>query len=354
MQETDQSVNCRRKAGRFFGNRGVAMLMVIWVLMLLTVIVTEFCYTMRTRLNITRNLKESTQAYYIAVAGVSEALSAILRQRPAGGREGLGNNGIGEEETQWRMNTDMPPISFAQGDYRVRIQNESGRININRAGEKLLQAILRGLELEEEKRAVIIDSIMDWRDANDLHRPNGAEDDYYQGLEFPYDCRDGDFRSVDELLLVRGVTPEIFHGGLEEMVTVLPMEGEGAGPVSQGLEDYSFDRVNLNAAPDRLLASLPGMTPELVEEIQAYRKEKDLTSIAQLRQIIGAEAYQRAAPYLTMDELAYYTIFSEGRVHGSRARQGVEARVVIDAGAEKKYRILQWLDRSRPEGMAHF
>jgi len=62
------------------GKKGVALLMVLWVLMLLTVIVGEFCFTMRTRVNITRNFKESTQAYYIAVAGLNKAIEQIIRQ----------------------------------------------------------------------------------------------------------------------------------------------------------------------------------------------------------------------------------------------------------------------------------
>ena len=62
-------------------------------------------------------------------------------------------------------------------------------------------------------RDTVIDSILDWRDSNRDHRLNGAEEDYYRGLDPPYSCKDGPFDVVEELLLVRGVTPELFAGG---------------------------------------------------------------------------------------------------------------------------------------------
>jgi general secretion pathway protein K len=326
------------------------MLMVIWVLMLLTVISAEFCYTMRTRVNITRNLKASTEAYYHAVAGVHQAVAEILKKEYSPGGSGGSDAADAEgDAVKWRLNADLPPVSFGSGAYAVRIQNESGRIDINRAGKKLLLAVLEGLTPDEEKRQIIADSILDWRDANKLHRANGAEDDYYQGLDPPYDCKDGDFDSIEELLRVRGVTPELFYGGLDEITTVLPVKRRKRGPDREALKEHNFDKININAAPPELWANLPGMTPELVEEIEAFREEDRFRSPAELREIVGAEVYGRISPYLSMDTLSYYTIFSEGRVDGSAARQGVEALVAVSPEAEKKYRIVKWRDRSRPE-----
>ena len=63
------------------------------------------------------------------------------------------------------------------------------------------------------ERDTVIDSIIDWRDSNHDHLLNGAEEDYYRGLDPPYSCKDGPFDVVEELLLVRGVTPRLFAGG---------------------------------------------------------------------------------------------------------------------------------------------
>jgi len=318
--------------------RGVALLMVIWVLMLLSVIVTEFCYTMRTRVNITRNLKDATQAYYVAVAGVNEAIAAVIQEQMSPGRNRGANAVDGNESVAWRMNRQMPAVPFGGGSYEVTIRNESGRIDINRAGAKLWKAVLGGFGLDAQERNVIVDSIMDWRDANDLHRPNGAEDDYYQSLEPPYNCKDGDFDTVDELLLVRGVTPELFYNGLEQLVSVLP---------DSKTEDHDFDRININAAPEAMLGRLPGMTPELVEAVQDFRREADFRSRAHLVNILGSSVYGKIARYITLDALAYYTISAVGRVEGSRSRQGVEVLIVIDPEADKRYRIISWRDGIR-------
>ncbi len=58
---------------------GIALFMVLWVLMLLSVIVGEFCYAMRTEVNVTRNFKEQTQGYYIALGGLNRAIGELVR-----------------------------------------------------------------------------------------------------------------------------------------------------------------------------------------------------------------------------------------------------------------------------------
>lgn len=333
------------------GQKGVALLMVIWVLMMLTVIVTQFCYTMRTQVNTTRNLKDSVQAYYIALAGVNTAAAEIIRQSLSPGAiMAAGAQSADDEDTMlWRLNMDLPSVDFAQGTYRIHIANESGRIDINRAGPRILRALLNGFDLDETQRDTIVDSIQDWRDANDLHRPHGAENDYYLSLDPPYECKDADFDTVDELLLVRGVTPEIFYGGLEKMVTVLPMDKRGIRSSASRKKSYNFNRININAAPEQMWASLPGMTPELVREIQEFRKEKDFRNTAELARLVGRDVYSRIAPYISVETHSYFKITSVGEIDGGRNQQGIEVMMALDPGVKKRFRIVHWQDRIRRE-----
>ncbi|MBT9438408.1 MAG: hypothetical protein GAS50_04355 [Desulfobacterales bacterium] len=60
---------------------GIALFLVLWVLTLLSVIVGEFCHAMRTEVNITRNFKEETQSYYIAMAGVNRSIAELIRNK---------------------------------------------------------------------------------------------------------------------------------------------------------------------------------------------------------------------------------------------------------------------------------
>ena len=80
------------------------------------------------------------------------------------------------------------------------------------ADEETLRRIFTNLGVEEPSKAILVDSIMDWRDPDDLHRLNGAENDYYMGQSPPYRCKNGPLDSLEELLLVRGVTPELLFG----------------------------------------------------------------------------------------------------------------------------------------------
>jgi len=99
---------------------------------------------------------------------------------------------------------------------RFGLQDESTRLNLNalvladkyatNGGRQLLMA-LPGMTEETA------DAIMDWIDADDEARESGAEIDYYSTLDPPYATKNGPLETVEELLLVRGVTPELLFGG---------------------------------------------------------------------------------------------------------------------------------------------
>ncbi len=226
---------------------GIALFIVLWVLVLLSVIVGEFCHTMRTEVNITRNFKEQTQAYYIAVAGFNTAVAELIKARVAN----IPREEDDEDEIQWRINADIPAVAFAQGHFKVEIGNESGKININKAEQGLLIMMLDRFDLEDNDKKVIADSVLDWRDSDQLHRLNGAEDDYYQGLPEPYECKDADFDSVEELLLVKGMTPEIYRK-LRDAVTVYQDEQPAVKlkkkTKKKQKKQFNYNKININAA----------------------------------------------------------------------------------------------------------
>ena len=60
----------------------------------------------------------------------------------------------------------------------------------------------------------IVNSILDWIDPDDQTHPEGAETQYYQGLNPPYAAKNGPIDDISELLLIKGVTPEIYYGGV--------------------------------------------------------------------------------------------------------------------------------------------
>ena len=329
--------------------KGIALFMVLWVLILLSGIATEFCFAMRTEVNMVRNFKEQTEAYHIALAGLNRAIFELLRNESSPEKKKLltdENEETAETAPRWRMNTDIPPVSFAEGRFEVHIGNEAGKININTADVSLLKMMLNGFEIEEQEKSIIVDSIMDWRDKNDLHRINGAENDYYQSLPEPYDCKNGDFDTAKELLMVRGVTPEIFYGGLNQMVSVFQDRGSKRGKVRRRSGKASGSKICINAASKAMLLSLPQMSDDLAQSIMDFRKESDFKSLGEVSTLLGADIYGAISRHITRTPSSYYQIASVGNITDSRTRQGVEAMVEINSTVKKGFRMVQWNDRA--------
>ena len=328
--------------------RGIALFLVLWVMALLTVIAGEFCHAIRTEANITRNFKEETQTYYVAVSGVFWATGDLVANEVPRRTATAPNGGEEPEDIRRRINADIPAIPFGDGKFKVEKENESGKVNLNRAGGPLLKMMMNSFQIADADKNIIVDSIMDWRDKDNLHRLNGAEDDYYLSLPRPYKCKNGDLTSVEELLLVRGVTPEIFHGGLKDMVSIYQDKETGPERVTPRRDRYEFSRININAASPRMLRALPRMTEDVVQAILKYRETKDFRSLTDLSLIVGSDIYAGISPYITLSLSPYYTIKSVGMIDGSRARQGVQAVVKIDKSLKKGYEVIQWIDGLEP------
>jgi general secretion pathway protein K len=242
----------------------------------------------------------------------------------------------------------MAPVSFGAGEFRVRIDNESGKININGANEQLLKMMMDAFDMEDEEKSIIVDSILDWRDKDDLHRAHGAENDYYNALPEPYDCKNDAFDSVEELLLVRGITQELYDGGLKQMVSVVRPPKNNEKTIA-GFKQFrvDFNKVNLNAAPREILQALPSMTEGLAMEMMAYRDTADFRVMSEVCSIVGGDVCNAIGPYATLELGPYYRVKAEGVLASDRIRRGVEVVVEIDRRLKKGYRVIEWRDQSR-------
>ncbi len=327
--------------------KGIALFLVLWVLTLLMVIVGEFCYTMRTEIRITRNFMEQIQARTIAEAGIYTTIAGLLKKnnetktRPAtSAEEDTYNNAF-------RLNIEPPVIPFDVGAFRAHIDNEAGKININQVEPQLLRFIFNGMGIDTQEQNIIIDSIIDWRDTDNLHRLNGAENDYYNNLPDPYPCKNGPFSSAEELLLVRGITQEIFDTKLKELVTALPPDDKmKSKPKTSSSKSKAFDyqKININAASREMLNSLPRMNEELVNDVLTFREIKDFTSLGEFQEVVGPEIFQLFTPYITLKLTPYYTITVTGEIKDSKTKKTIRAVVMLDEKSEKQYRLLQWLE----------
>jgi len=357
--------------------RGIALMLVLWILTLLSVMVFEFCYTMRIEAIITKNFKEGERSYYFAQAGINRAIIEIVKDRSAVKKFGRSKKsmvrdeeevGVEEEEeeeepVEWKPREEPYTFPFEDGECEVKIGDEGSKINLNwiakeaKRNRKLLTDILeKGCGLEGDERDIIADSIIDWVDKDHNHLLNGAEDDYYKSLEDPYECRDGNFVVTEELLLVRGVTEEIYYGRkfpYEETDEVVEEEEimpdlEGGERITRGLSELftvfsnrrSF-KINVNDASYGLLMSIPGMTDEVARRIIELRREEEFENIGDAR-LKELPNYNQIATHITVDPTNFYRIKACGKVANSSVTRTISAVVEITRRGRSKYKIVYW------------
>ena len=188
---------------------GIALLIVLWVMTILIVTVLSFTLLTRADTQGTLAFKDQMEKKFLAEAGIERGIAEMVNYSlNANQTVAL----VGKEV--WKMDGAAYNGRMDNGSYVVRIVNESGKISLNGltdASGIMVNNLLVNLGSPTEEANRIVDSILDWKDEDDLHRLNGAESDYYQSLPHPYKARNADFESLEELLLVKGVTPDILY-----------------------------------------------------------------------------------------------------------------------------------------------
>ncbi len=293
--------------------KGVALLIVMWVLAALMVIVLSFSYMTRIETRTTIAFKEGIEEKFISEAGIEMAASEIMYRK-------MNINApveAGRESNVWYTDGTPNFFSLENGTCLVRIIDESGKVDINKTSELIMKGLLLNLGVKEEDASIIVDSIQDWRDTDDLVRLHGAESSYYMALPNPYRAKNADFESIEELLLVRGVTNELFYGGgekpgLADFVTVYSESG----------------KINISAAPKEVLMALPGMTPEIAASMMDFRKISDPNTSGGVQNLIG-QGYASMAPFITSGEGSTFTVETAGRKKPRNAGYGIKAVIKV-------------------------
>ena len=314
--------------------QGVILIALMWILVALSVIALSFSRESRVDVSVARNTRDLTVAYYVARAGIQTAVFRLLERVYAPPVQGI--------ETQEPSPLDLGELQgdFGGGAYRVEIQDEAGKINLNFVTEDQLRALFAAIGIPKENADVITDSIMDWRDVDKAHRINGAEDDYYEQLPHPYKAKNGRIETVEELLLVRGVTSEYYYGQWEK-------GQDGSRRYLYGLSRcftvYSnSNRININYAPPEVLMSVPGMTPQIAQMIYERRKVKPFRTPADLTRDLSITLGPQTLPFLSTDRSMIYTLTAYAHMENSKVKRVIRAVVSLDPSQINRYKIVYW------------
>lgn len=228
--------------------RGTVLLVVLVVLVLLTLAAYQYSELMTAEYLAADSYRRSVQARAFAESGVhyTAALLADPSSRPANifdDEQAFGNFLVQENEQprfQGRFSVLSPLGAEDQNGgqgFRHGVIDESGKINLNAllaidsSGRVAHDMLLKLPNMNEETA----NAILDWIDPDDTPRSNGAENNYYSTLSPPYRAKNGPLDSLDELLLVRGVTPQLLWGNDGNRNGILdPGEDDGLGTLDPG------------------------------------------------------------------------------------------------------------------------
>jgi general secretion pathway protein K len=325
--------------------------MVLWIIAILSVIAFEFSYAMRTEVKIVKNFQEELQLYALAEGGVERAIAELVYKhdpRVQNKRRTLKSKDFPPEKKEWVTDGRGYPLTFDLGVCEVRVRGEAGKININLVSGMLLRKIITNLGVEGEAGDIVVDSLLDWRDPDDLYRLNGAENDYYQSFPEPYECKNGNLDSIEELLLVRGVTPELFYG----KKGTWPGEGGKEKSNRIGLKDifsiYALgEQVDINSATLPVLRFALGIPSEIARGILQAREEKVFENQRDLLQRVpelGPFLGEIGRFILFQSTNPFYTIEAQAQSKNGKSVRGLKAIVKIDPREKEGYKIIQWVD----------
>jgi type II secretory pathway component PulK len=223
--------------------RGIALVLVMLTIIVLSVIVGSLAVSMSTEIRLARNTDYNDQMEWMGRSGVELARYALankcteqrnidaLSQFWAGGTSPCSND---------VENVPLKNVPLGPGQISVTITDMERKWDINLVAnprqpqKEILQKALAEVGVTDaEQSSTIIDSILDWINPSETAGFSGAKSDYYMHLNPPYYCKNGQIDDISELLLIKGITPEIYWGSNSTNHPVSAFQQHGGGPFSQ-------------------------------------------------------------------------------------------------------------------------
>ncbi len=153
-------------------DRGIAIVIVLWVILVLSLLISGFAFTMHVETQVASYARKELKAEMLARSGVEVAKMELIL-----GAESPTNSGYDALNQDWATNELMyVDHELGDGTFNVKVTDEESKIPINRASDLQLKRLFGLLGVEPSDSDVMVDSILDWIDPSDLHRLNGAKE----------------------------------------------------------------------------------------------------------------------------------------------------------------------------------
>ena len=320
----------------------------LWILAILSLASLGLAYRARVAIQTTKLSRERLRALYLCKAMLMRAIMELERDRNEFDsrneswcrHESFDNEG-------WLTGIGLDAGEGIEADYAV--WDECGKLNVNAHSANYLWNLAT---LDSDHAA----AVLDWIDPDDVTIPGGAESDHYSRLRPSYKARNGRVYALDELLAVKGITAELFLGaerhasasgrsdenlgeafasGLRAMLTV---QGDGA--------------VNLNTAPEQVLAAISGISEHAAKAVAdrargpdgvlGTRDDDPFKNLDELSTVYGMTEYESAVLKSTCKVTSdVFSILCRARMRAGEVTKTVRAVVVRDQESGR-VRITAW------------
>jgi general secretion pathway protein K len=279
-------------------SRGFIVVAVLWILAALSALVLIYLSYVSNTAIVVATSADRVQTEALVTAGVELAAFQL--------------SGVNEAV---RPTSGTFNARVGGGRVIVTFRSETARVDLNAAPKSLLAGLITGLGANPSNAALYAERIMAWRSPTEA-ADNDPENSFYRTSGVPYLPRHAPFPQVEELWLVRGIPPLV----IEKMLPFVTVFSNVAS-------------VNIADAAPQVLAALPGMSPEKLQEVLAQRADpnadpRSLLSIAggEGAVLTGSKAYR----------------ISLGVEFGSVSRNAAEVVILLLDSGEAPYRVLSW------------
>ena len=260
---------------RICSEKGLALIITLLVTAIIVAVITEIVNAVYVHTSFTTSYKDGQRAAMLAAGGIELAASVINNIM-----KDKGYTMLKGKDTQQVIAADDSVLS-------LKVEDEQAKFCINSIvlpngetnGEQytVFSRLLKSLELRDE----LADTLADWIDVNDEPRPMGGEAyDYYNRLSPAYAAKGGGLDTLEEILLVKGYTPQIYKR-LMPFITVYTDE---PGNI------IAASKININTAPREIIMALSNeISEQMAQGLIDYRDKNPFNDTADIRKVPGFE-----------------------------------------------------------------
>lgn len=305
------------------GRDGAVLIVALWVLILLSLLVSSIVFDMQVEAKITSHYRKRFKAQYMARAGMEWAKLILSQAESADSslEDEFPDLYLATQNLVRGVGVRQYRHQLGEGSFELDLIPEQGRRNVNRLAEEDWREILDQSGITDfNQQDELIGAFIDWVDSDDFTYANGAESDdaFYQ--ERGYKVKNAPVDTINELLLIKGFTESVVYGGPSELEDEPAYRG-----IAGWLTPWGDGRVNVNSANREVLLTLVELDEFMVDSIIEQRagidgtlgtEDDGFSSVDEVLSVTGAGSSLRGR--ITVDERRFVRVTSIGEMYNIR------------------------------------